>query len=160
MNESYAMMRYHANRKSAAIAYFLWIFGLHRAYLRRWTSWVFQGLILPGIVAFCAGLRGDTPLWEINSYAAVVGLINNYAVVVGLIAFGAVWIWKIVDLYLIPLMTRRFNNALIDHLQRKPKMSLTGYYPRDNIIVPKVKAPPTIVPNADADAPTSTAVSV
>jgi hypothetical protein len=86
------------------------------------TSWVFQGVVLPGVVSVRAVVaQADAVPLNIHDID-----IHNNVVVVGLIVFGVVQVRKIVDLYLIPLMTRRFNNALIDHLQRKPMTSLSG----------------------------------
>ena len=90
-----AMMRYDANKKSAALAYVLWfflgLFGIHRIYLKKTTS---------GVIMLVIGLL-SVPL--------------TY-VLIGYVGWLVVGVWAIVDLFLIPGWTRDYNNRLIGEL--------------------------------------------
>jgi TM2 domain-containing membrane protein YozV len=92
-----AMMRYDANRKSALVAYVLWFFlgyfGVHRFYLGRVGS---------GLAMLLLGLL---------SGALTVVLI-------GYIGLAIIAIWWLIDAVLIPGMTRRYNNRLVDEIAR------------------------------------------
>lgn len=93
--DTQAMMRYDANKKSAGIAYVLWFFfgglGGHRFYLKQ------TGTAIAMLVIFLVSI----PL----SF-----------VVIGLIGFAVVYVWVLVDAFLIPGMTRDYNNKLITNL--------------------------------------------
>lgn len=95
--DSQQMMRYDANRKSALLAYVLWFFlgwfGVHRFYLGRIGS----GLLILVI----HGLSWLT-----------------HFILIGYIGFAILGIWWLIDALLIPGMTRRYNNELIDSLVR------------------------------------------
>ena len=90
-----AMMRYDANKRSAGIAYALWFFfgwfGAHRFYLRRTGSAVVMLItfILSFITAFIA---------------------------IGFAGFIILGLWAFVDAFLIPGMTRDYNNRLITNM--------------------------------------------
>lgn len=90
-----AMMQFQANKKSVGVAYLLWFFfgmlGAHRFYLGRTGSAV--AILVLSIAAF------------VLSY-----------VVIGIIIVFVPMIWVLVDLFLIPGITREFNNGLIARL--------------------------------------------
>jgi TM2 domain-containing membrane protein YozV len=90
-----AMMRYDANKRSAGIAYVLWFFfgwlGAHRFYLKS------TGSAAAMLVIFII--------------SSVLSLV-----VVGLIGFGILGIWVLVDAFLIPGITRNYNNNLITQI--------------------------------------------
>jgi TM2 domain-containing membrane protein YozV len=91
-----AMLRYDANKRSAGIAYLLWFLlgslGAHRFYLKRYGS---------GAAILIITLL-SIPL-------SMVG--------VGMFGFFVVGLWVFVDLFLIPGMTRDYNNRLIASLR-------------------------------------------
>jgi len=90
-----AMMRYDANKRSVGIAYVLWFFfgmlGGHRFYLKQ-TGTAIAMLIVTLL---------SIPL----SFVAI-----------GLLSFAVIWIWVIVDAFLIPGMARDYNNQLITRI--------------------------------------------
>ena len=89
------LMRYHANRKSAVVAYVLWFFlgylGAHRFYLGRAAS-------------------GAAML-----FITVVSTILT-VVLIGHAGLALVGLWWIIDAFLIPGMTGDYNNRLIAEL--------------------------------------------
>lgn len=89
------IMRYDANKKTALIAYILWFFlgtwGAHRFYM---------GKIGSGAGMLCAMLAG---------------IVLTF-VAVGVLVIIGVYVWWIVDAFLIPGWARAQNNALIDRL--------------------------------------------
>ena len=91
------MMRYDASKKSALLAYVLWFFlgwfGVHRLYLGRVTSGLLM-LVLAGIS------------WLLHF------------VLVGFLGYLIIIPWWVVDAFLIPGITRDYNNRLIDRLRR------------------------------------------
>ena len=93
--ETQKMMRYEANKKSTGIAYLLLILfgglGVHRFYLGKSGSGVVMLLLtLLGIVLSFAGI--------------------------GFVLIAIVLLWMFFDLFLIPGMTREYNNKLVDML--------------------------------------------
>jgi TM2 domain-containing membrane protein YozV len=92
-NDTLALMRFETNRKSVGVSYLLWfllgLFGGHRFYNRRFGSAIAQLLL------------------------SIVGLILSFAGV-GFIVLGIVWIWIIIDLFLIPGMVKRHNSELVE----------------------------------------------
>jgi TM2 domain-containing membrane protein YozV len=94
-----AMMRFEANKRSALIAYALWcllflgFFGIHRMYL---------GRVLSGILMLLLGWLCVFFTW------ASFGLLFLVWVLPGL--------WALIDLLLIPGMTRSYNEDLIRRL--------------------------------------------
>ncbi len=97
LDEAGRLMRFEANRKSILVAYLLWFFlgglGVHRFYLGRTTS----ALVLLGLT--------------------VAGVILS-VVAIGAVILIVPAIWMLVDLFLIPGMTRDKNNALIAEIER------------------------------------------
>lgn len=95
--DSMAMMRYDAARRSVLVAYLLWFFlgyfGVHRFYLGR----VGSGLAMLALF----GLS-----W------ALTFLLVGYA---GLLLIG---LWWLIDLLLIPGMTARYNQRVIEGIRR------------------------------------------
>jgi TM2 domain-containing membrane protein YozV len=93
--DAQAMLRYDANKKSVGVAYGLWFFfcflGAHRFYLKQ------TGTAIAMLVIFLVSL----PL----TLAAV-----------GFLGLAVVGIWCFVDAFLIPGMTRDYNNRLITQL--------------------------------------------
>ena len=91
MSDAAAMMQYDANKKSAGVAYLLWfflgLFGAHRFYLG-----------------------------EMGTGAAMLAItlvsIPLMIVVVGFFTIGITGVWSLVDLFLIPGITRRYNSNL------------------------------------------------
>lgn len=98
-NDAGALMRYDANKKSAAVAYllllFVGLFGAHRFYLGR-TGSAIAMLVL-----------------------AMVSLLLTL-VVIGLFGIVALYAWVFVDLFLVPGIVRDFNNKLIAALGVNP----------------------------------------
>jgi len=94
-----AMMRFQAGKRSAVIAYGLWcllffgFFGIHRMYLGR----VFSGVVMLLLGWLCLLLTWIS-----------FGLLFLVWVLPGL--------WALIDLFLIPGMTRRYNDDLIRRL--------------------------------------------
>jgi TM2 domain-containing membrane protein YozV len=89
------MMRYDANEKSVGVAYVLWFFfgviGPHRFYLKR-TGTAFVMLII----------------FVVSAPLSFIGI--------GFIGLAIVGIWELVDAFLIPGLTRAYNNRLIARL--------------------------------------------
>ena len=92
-----ARMRYDAASRSTVAAYLIWFFlgygGVHRMYLGRWASGLAM-LVLFGV-----------------SMALTV-------VLVGYVGLGVIAIWWLLDALLIPGMTERYNDRLIDRIAR------------------------------------------
>ena len=99
MSDASRLMEYDANKKSLAAAYILclWFgwFGAHRFYLGRTGS----------AVAMLVLTLVSIPL---------------VFVVVGVFTLGAVAIWMLVDLFLLPGIAREFNLALASRLNAAP----------------------------------------
>jgi TM2 domain-containing membrane protein YozV len=93
--DAQAMMRYDANKKSVGVAYALWLFfgslGGHRFYLKRTGSAV--AMLLLFIASFVLSF-----------------------VIVGIFGFVILGVWALVDAFLIPGLTRNYNNHLITNL--------------------------------------------
>lgn len=93
--DTLARLRYEADSRSMLLAYLLWFFlgygGVHRMYLGRWIS----GFIM--LALFGASL--------------LLTLIF-----IGYLGLGLITLWWLVDALLIPGMTRRANNRVIDRL--------------------------------------------
>ena len=93
------MMRFQADKRSTVIAYGLWcllffsLFGVHRMYLGR----VFSGVVMLLLGWLCLLLTWIS-----------FGILFLAWVVPGL--------WALIDLLLIPGMTRRYNDDLIRRL--------------------------------------------
>jgi TM2 domain-containing membrane protein YozV len=89
------MMRYDANKKSVGVAYVLWFFfgtlGGHRFYRKR------TGTAIVMLIVFVVSV----PLSFIG---------------VGFVGLTIVGIWTLVDAFLIPGLTRDYNNRLISSL--------------------------------------------
>lgn len=94
-HDAQAMMRYDANKKSVVVAYILWFFfgivGAHRFYLKRTGS----------AVAMLA-------IFVVSIVLSVVGI--------GFLGYGVLGLWVLIDAFLIPGMTRDYNNRLISSL--------------------------------------------
>jgi TM2 domain-containing membrane protein YozV len=90
-----AMMRYDANKRSAGIAYLLWFFfgcfGAHRFYLKQ-TGTAVAMLVI-----------------------TILSIALTF-VVIGLFGLAAIGIWVLVDAFLIPGLTRKYNNQLISEI--------------------------------------------
>ena len=91
MSDTAQLMQYDANKKSAVVAYLLWFFigmlGAHRFYL---------------------GLPGT------GAAILIITVLSLLLMFTG-IGFATIWIsliWIIVDLFLIPGITRKYNVAL------------------------------------------------
>ena len=88
-------MMYDANRKSAGVAYLLWLFlggfGAHRFYL------------------------GETGTAAAQLILFILGWLT-LVVVVGFFLLGAVGVWLLVDAFLIPGIVREKNLRLADSL--------------------------------------------
>jgi len=97
LDEAGRLMRFEANRKSILVAYLLWFFlgyfGVHRFYLGRTTS----ALVLLGLT--------------------IAGAVLS-VVAIGAVILIVPAIWILVDLFLIPGMTRDKNNELIAEIER------------------------------------------
>jgi TM2 domain-containing membrane protein YozV len=96
-HDAEAMMRYDANKKSVVVAYILWFFfgslGAHRFYLKR------TGSAVAMLVIFVASI-----------VLSVTGI--------GFLGYIVLGLWVLVDAFLIPGMTRDYNNRLITSLER------------------------------------------
>jgi len=92
-----ALMMFEANKKSIAVAYFLWLFfgvaGGHRFYVGKLGSAIAQFLLL------------------------IVGLVLSIAVV-GVFLLIVLGVWVIVDAFLIPGWIRTQNSLLAMQLGR------------------------------------------
>ena len=90
-----SMMQFEAGKKSVGIAYLLWFFlggfGLHRFYLGQTGSAV--ALLIITLVSIVTSVIG-----------------------IGLFGFIVVGIWLLVDLFLIPGIAQRENEALMAKL--------------------------------------------
>ena len=91
MSDANLMMQYDANKKSAGIAYILWLFmgllGAHRFYLGEKGTGIFMLAIT----------------------------LTSFVLMFVSIGFSTIFItiiWAFVDLFLIPRMTRKYNNDL------------------------------------------------
>ena len=98
-NDVGALMRYDANKKSAAVAYllllFVGLFGAHRFYLGRTGSAV--TMLILALLSFLLTL-----------------------VVIGFFGIVVLYIWVFVDLFLVSGIVRDQNNKLIASLGVNP----------------------------------------
>ncbi len=89
------MLRYDANKKSVGVAYALWLFfgglGGHRFYLKQ------TGTAITMLILFVA-----------STLLSVVAI--------GAFGYIVLAIWVLVDVFLIPGLTRTYNNQLISSL--------------------------------------------
>ena len=99
MSETARLMRYDANKKSAAVAYVFWFFlgafGAHRFYL---------------------GATG-------SGAALLIVTLASFLLMVLAVGFLTIWIsavWVFVDLVLIPGIARKHNNYLAVQLSAEP----------------------------------------
>ena len=94
--DAQAMMMFEANKKSTAVAYLLWFFlgglGGHRFYLGKTGSAVAQLLLL------------------------IFGLLLIVAAGIGFLLLLPLWIWVLVDAFLIPGWIRTQNSLLAAQL--------------------------------------------
>jgi TM2 domain-containing membrane protein YozV len=93
--DTLAQLRYQAESRSVLLAYLIWFFlgygGVHRMYLGRWIS----GFVM----------------------LALFGLSLLLTLVfIGYLGLGLIMLWWVIDALLIPGMTRRANNRVIDRL--------------------------------------------
>lgn len=97
MSDTATILRYEANKKSAGVAYILWFLfgglGAHRFYLRKTGT---ATLIL---------------LMTLGSFVLMV-------VAVGFLTIMIPAIWVLIDAFLIPGLTREYNNRLASQLLR------------------------------------------
>lgn len=88
-----AMMRFEAQKRSALIAYILWFFlgyfGAHRFY---------------------AGQTGSGVVMLVLFFVSLLLSV----VAVGVLGFLVLGLWLFIDIFLIPGMVERYNNALLD----------------------------------------------
>ena len=95
MSDTARLMQYDANKKSAVVAYLLWFFlggfGAHRFYL---------------------GLPGTGAALLIITMLSLLFMVTG----IGLFTIWISIIWIIVDLFLIPGITRKHNVALATEL--------------------------------------------
>lgn len=95
-----AMMAFETGKKSTGIAYLLWFFfggfGIHRFYLGRTGSAI--AMLIISIISWILLFAG-------------IGLL-------GLIAIG---IWVVVDVFLIPGISREHNQALMDRIEAQAR---------------------------------------
>lgn len=97
MDATGRLMRFEAARKSVLAAYLLWFFlgwlGLHRIYL---------GYIASGLIMMA--------LWGVGTVLSIV--------LIGYVILVVPFLWWLLDLLLIPGMTRDRNNAIIAEIER------------------------------------------
>jgi TM2 domain-containing membrane protein YozV len=95
-NDARAMMMFEANKKSVVVAYLLWFFvgslGGHRFYLSKIGSAVAQLLL------------------------TIFGVLLLFAFGLGVVLLIPVWIWVLVDAFLIPGWIRVQNSMLASQL--------------------------------------------
>ena len=95
-SDARAMMMFEANKKSVVVAYLLWFFvgsmGGHRFYLGKIGSAVAQLLL------------------------TIFGVLLPFAFGLGVILLIPVWIWVLVDAFLIPGWIRLQNSLLASQL--------------------------------------------
>ncbi|MFQ3622296.1 MAG: NINE protein [Acetobacteraceae bacterium] len=97
--DALAMMQFQSRKKSAGVAYLLWLFlgglGLHRFYLRRYASGSALILIL-----------------LLSLLLLFIPILNLIAAV----GFFVLLVWWVIDAALIPGMVRTHNMGLIGQL--------------------------------------------
>lgn len=101
-----AALRYQAEKKSAGLAYFLWMFfgvlGGPRYYFGRVGSAVAMTAI------------------SVISILLISTRIDGPFFIIATIGWGVVGIWALVDAFQLPGWTREFNSALISRLKANP----------------------------------------
>ena len=127
-----SLAAYEARRRSTAVAYLLWFFlgllGVHRFYAGETRSAVVMLLMqLVGGLAMIAGiLRSGTIMTidgpDFGSVYATMSPDGETDLLFGLgsLLMGLVWLWWIVDLFLVPIMVRRYNLHLVSKLDMAP----------------------------------------
>lgn len=102
---------YDRNKKSMIMAYVLAVFfgglGIHRLYLGRNRS----GYLMFGFFMVTMFIRA----WVSSMYQNSDGDIGEYIAYAMMLAL---WLWIIVDLFLIPKMLRKFNTSLAAELRK------------------------------------------
>jgi TM2 domain-containing membrane protein YozV len=93
-------MRYDANKKNLIVAYLLWIFvgwlGIHRNYLGKTGTGIAQLALWLGCTVLTVLTLG-----------------------IGYVLFLIPALWLLIDAFLIPGITRNFNNNLIDRIAQQ-----------------------------------------
>ncbi|MGI9337176.1 MAG: TM2 domain-containing protein [Gammaproteobacteria bacterium] len=134
------MLFYDAQKKSVAIAYFLWFFlgllGMHRVYLRKWLSGFIMALL--GVLYFfflvtLLGIYASFLLVAIDSYdinteilvgisnAEILAVISNAEILAGISMVSGVLlipaiiygVWWVVDAFLIPNIVQKHNSEIV-----------------------------------------------
>ena len=97
---SHDAMRYDANKKNLIVAYLLWIFvgwlGIHRIYLGKTGTGIAQLALWLGCTVLTVLTLG-----------------------IGYVLFLIPALWLLIDAFLIPGITRNFNNNLIDRIAQQ-----------------------------------------
>lgn len=108
--------RHSAGARNIWLAYLLalplgWL-GIHRLYLgRRLTGFIMMGLSVTALLVLAAVQVLDAHMLVAMLWDAVAGLL--------LLVAGA---WELVDLFLVPLMVRRFNRTVPASLDARPHL--------------------------------------
>ena len=102
---------YDRNKKSMVTAYVLAVLfgglGIHRLYLGRTRT----GYLMFGICMVSFFMRA----WVSSGYQNSDGDICEY---IAYLMMFALWVWIIIDLFLIPKMLRKFNAGLAAELRK------------------------------------------
>lgn len=97
IDDTTAMLAYHARKKDALVAYLLWFFlstlGVHRIYCNRVASGVVMLVISLVSIPLCF-------------------------VLIGFVTLFAVGVWWIIDAFLIPGWIQQHNELLIGEIQQ------------------------------------------
>ncbi|WP_240319143.1 TM2 domain-containing protein [Acidibrevibacterium fodinaquatile] len=117
-SDTKTLMRYDANKRSAVVAYLLWFFvgylGAHRFYLNHVGSGVVM-LIFFFLSIFFLIFGGIGSIGMAAAGMAAAGVVGTGMVglVVGVLGMAILVLWHLFDAFLIPGMTREYNNRLI-----------------------------------------------
>jgi TM2 domain-containing membrane protein YozV len=120
------LSRYEEGRKSTGIAYLLWfflgLFGAHRLYASAGKSgWYLMALHVGGwlliALAFWFGSHSTTETvysaFGVESFTDVTTTSHGGVVAwIGRVMRDVAWLWWLVDIFLVPGIVRRWNNAL------------------------------------------------
>ena len=100
LSDTSVVLRYQANKRSAGVAYVLWF--------------IAGGL---GAHRFYAGKPKTALLQVVMLIVALFSFFNENLAVLGVILCSVLFLWEIIDLFLIPGMIRDSNNSLVTEME-------------------------------------------
>lgn len=120
-------LRYEAEKKSAGIAYFLWLlfgtFGGHRYYIGRVES--------------AAAMTG---IAVVSLLLLFVAGESSALLLLGMFGYGVVGVWALIDAFLIPGFVKGCNSALVTQLRVNPSREANV----EEVIRPQIsRSPPS-----------------